>query len=174
MPKPPQFIRSGRKYRPEEIVPRIRSKSGYNHSARRETLDGDQVNFRSSRLATFKQGLRCVCCGLRGSFFVKEKHRLTNNLVSLPFHLNLYAIDHHGCEVLMTSDHIIPRSKAPPNLNNNRQTMCVRCNHAKGSRNISISKLRKEMFSHIPMLPDEDVIEIREEASDAQGLGLSP
>ena len=173
MPKPPQFIRSGRKYSPEEIVPRIKSKSGYNHSARREMLDGDLVNFRSSRLATFKHSLRCACCGLQGSFFVKEKHRITKDL-QLPFHLNLYAIDQNGYEVLMTSDHIIPRSKAPPNLHNNRQTMCVRCNHAKGSRNISIAKLRKEMFHHIPLLRNEDVIEIREEVSDAHGLGFGP
>lgn len=174
MPKPPQFIRSGRKYCPEEIIPRIKSKCGWNHSAKREMLDGDMVNFRSSRLATFKQSLRCACCGLRGSFFVKEKHRLNGKLASLPYHLNLYAIDHRGCEVLMTSDHIIPRSKAPPNLTNNRQTMCFRCNHAKGSRNIPLSKLRKEMLGKIPMLQDEDVIEIREEVQDAHELGFGP
>jgi 5-methylcytosine-specific restriction endonuclease McrA len=135
-------------------------------------LDGDSVNFRSSRLATFRHSLRCVCCGLTGSFFVKEKHRLNKNLTLLPFHLNLYAIDHRGYEVLMTSDHIIPRSKAPPNLTNNRQTMCVRCNHAKGNRNISISKLRKEMFNHLPLLPNEDVIEIREEMCDAPRMAV--
>lgn len=142
----PTYIRSGRKYKPEEILPLVSKPTAHGWSPKREVLDGDQINFRSSRLSTFKRSLRCVCCGVEGSFFVKEKHRRMREPHLSPYHLNLYGIDQQGREVLMTSDHIIPRSKAPPNLQNNRQTMCTRCNNAKGSRNITIHELRKELL----------------------------
>jgi len=143
----PPYIRSGRKYSPDEIVPMISRPTAHSSwSAKRELLDGDLVNIRSSRLATFKKSLRCVCCGLEGSFFIKEKHRRIKDPDSMPFHLNLYAIDANRCEVLMTSDHVIPKSKALSGLRDNRQTMCSRCNQAKGCRNITIEKLRKELF----------------------------
>lgn len=50
------------------------------------------------------------------------------------FHLNLYAIDENGKEVLMTKDHIIPKSKGGADDISNYQTMCERCNEAKGNR----------------------------------------
>lgn len=62
------------------------------------------------------------------------------------FHLNLYALDHKGREIMMTSDHIIPRSRSKGmGLRNNRQTMCLRCNQAKGSRMISNAELAAEL-----------------------------
>lgn len=143
----PPYVRSGRKYTPGEILPLVRgSPSHGGRNTKRVSLDGDEIGIASSRLATFRNsGLRCVCCGIEGSFFVKERHRRIKDPLAMPYHLNLYAIDGKGCEVLMTSDHIIPRSKVK-NVRNNRQTMCTRCNHAKGSRKISIEALRTELF----------------------------
>jgi 5-methylcytosine-specific restriction endonuclease McrA len=46
--------------------------------------------------------------------------------------LNLYAIK-DGLEVLMTSDHIIPRSKGGPTILENLQPMCHICNGRKGN-----------------------------------------
>lgn len=40
-------------------------------------------------------------------------------------------IDENGKEVLMTKDHIIPKSKGGANDISNYQTMCKRCNEAK-------------------------------------------
>ena len=45
-----------------------------------------------------------------------------------------YAIDGNGKEVLMTKDHIFPHNKGGKNNISNYQTMCVKCNVAKGSR----------------------------------------
>lgn len=44
------------------------------------------------------------------------------------------AIDENGKEVLMTKDHIIPKSKGGADDISNYQTMCERCNEAKGNR----------------------------------------
>lgn len=93
-------------------------------------FDGDMIKGNSQRYQTFfTKGCRCVKCGIEGKYFVKEKH-----LKDISFHLNLYAIDESGKEVMMTKDHIIPKSKGGANDISNYQTMCERCNEAKGNR----------------------------------------
>lgn len=93
-------------------------------------FDGDMIKGNSQRYQTFfTKGCRCVKCGIEGKYFVKEKH-----LKDISFHLNLYAIDENGKEILMTKDHIIPKSKGGANDISNYQTMCERCNEEKGNR----------------------------------------
>lgn len=138
------YIRKGRLYSVEEILPLIKVARNSNHSAIRIMLDGDLINIRSSRLDTFKKGVKCVCCGAVGVYFVKERHANMNGKSGGFFHLNLYALDGDWEEILMTSDHIVPRCHQR-GLRNNRQTMCCRCNHAKGSRQISNEELAREL-----------------------------
>jgi 5-methylcytosine-specific restriction endonuclease McrA len=93
-------------------------------------LDGDIIKGNSQRYQTFfTNGVKCACCGIEGKYFAKEK-----NINATAYHLNLYAIDENGKEVLMTKDHIIPRSKGGKNHISNYQTMCVRCNVTKGNQ----------------------------------------
>lgn len=93
-------------------------------------FDGDMIKGNSQRYQTFfTKGCKCVKCEIEGKYFAKEKH-----LKDRSFHLNLYAIDENGEEVLMTKDHIIPKSKGGANDISNYQTMCERCNKAKGNR----------------------------------------
>jgi len=95
---------------------------------RRRLFDGHEVKLTSSRLRTFAlKGTVCVACGIAGSYFVKEKNCLSDN-----YHLNLYAPS-NGQEVLMTKDHILPKSLGGANHIDNYQTMCVKCNNAKGN-----------------------------------------
>lgn len=92
-------------------------------------LDGDIIKGNSQRYQTFfKKGIKCVCCGIEGKYFAKEKHFSDKS-----YHLNLYAIDEKGNEVLMTKDHILPKSKGGKDEIDNYQTMCIRCNEAKGN-----------------------------------------
>ena len=93
-------------------------------------FDGDMIKGNSQRYQTFfTKGCKCVRCGIEGKYFAKEKH-----LKDKSFHLNLYAIDENGEEVLITKDHIIPKSKGGTNNISNYQTMCERCNEAKGNK----------------------------------------
>jgi hypothetical protein len=93
-------------------------------------FDGDMIKGNSQRYQTFfTKGCRCVKCGIEGKYFVKEKH-----LKDISFHLNLYAIDENEKEILMTKDHIIPKSKGGTNDISNYQTMCKKCNEAKENR----------------------------------------
>lgn len=92
-------------------------------------LDGDFIKGNSQRYQTFfTKGTRCVCCGIEGKFFAKEKF-----VNAKSYHLNLYAIDENDKEILMTKDHILPKSKGGKDHISNYQTMCVRCNMTKGN-----------------------------------------
>jgi hypothetical protein len=88
-----------------------------------------EVNCNSIRLNTFKEkGLKCVKCGIEGSYFAIE-HTMNEKP-----HLNLYAVNDEGKEVLMTKDHMIPVSKGGKDHIDNMQTMCKYCNEEKDTR----------------------------------------
>lgn len=92
---------------------------------------GDEIKSTSLRYQVFfTKGIRCACCGIEGQYFAKEKgHGSSQDR----YHLNLYAIDADGNEVLMTKDHIIPRSLGGKDILDNLQPMCKYCNSKKGS-----------------------------------------
>ena len=123
------MIRDCRKYELEEVLQYVVPDARKNRLKERRDFDGDMVKVSSDRLYTFQQSHVCYKCGIAGEFFVKEKHSPKD----VSFHMNLYAIDVNGEELLMTKDHIIPRSMGGKNHPNNYQTMCVRCNIEKGN-----------------------------------------
>lgn len=86
------------------------------------------VKMRSMRYKVFKvKGITCVKCGRVGTHFAIER----SNGQTGRFHLNLYATEPDGTEVLMTRDHTIPRSKGGPNTVSNQEPMCTHCNGRK-------------------------------------------
>jgi len=92
-------------------------------------IDGEEILVLSDRYKMFfTQGYTCKECGLTGKFFALEKADLDKR-----YHLNLYAIK-NGKEILMTKDHIIPKSKGGKNILSNYQTMCTVCNKKKGDK----------------------------------------
>lgn len=85
------------------------------------------VSLGSQRLQLFSKNHTCVACGITGSVFRLEAH---SSDVNRP-HLNLYA-EKDGKWILMTKDHIVPKSKGGPDHPDNLQTMCHVCNETKG------------------------------------------
>ena len=133
------MIRKGRHYFPEEILPLVDFTEGGRklteeeiiQRGSRKKLDGDKINFASLRLQTFAAyGITCISCSLAGQFFVKEKHHQKEPY----FHLGLYHVNKSGKWVLMTKDHVIPRSKNGPDCLCNLRPMCQPCNQEKGDR----------------------------------------
>jgi 5-methylcytosine-specific restriction endonuclease McrA len=77
------------------------------------------------------KGIRCVECGIEGSYFALEKD-ITDS--TSKFHLNLYGKDEKGDEVMITKDHILPKSKGGENRLSNYQPMCYKCNQKKADK----------------------------------------
>ena len=91
-------------------------------------LSGDTIKMASQRYKVFDKSNKCVTCGIVGEYYYKCKHNS-----DVTYHLNLYAQDNNGNAILMTKDHIIPKSKGGKNFLSNYQTMCIICNNEKGS-----------------------------------------
>lgn len=80
----------------------------------------------SSRLRNYAyNGVTCASCGIEAEYFAVESFKKSPETK----HLNLYAIDDRGYEIMMTRDHIKPKSKGGPDCPlTNSQTMCCKCN----------------------------------------------
>lgn len=112
----------------DDVLPHIVHRNANSQFHKREYC-GQLVKVVSDRLNTFCRNMKCVKCGIEGKFFAVERHRNTKS-----FHLNLYALDDDGDEVLMTKDHIIPVAKNGKNEHLNYQTMCCICNEEKADK----------------------------------------
>lgn len=102
----------------DEVLPYIVDDKRVKHE-----FYGYNVKVGTDRLNVFKKELSCVCCGKKGSYFAIERHQ-----VQVTPHLNLYSEDN----ILMTKDHIVPKSKGGKDIIENYQTMCAVCNEKKG------------------------------------------
>lgn len=101
--------------------------------------NGYKVRSKSLRYHTFANSLSCVECGLKGCFLALEKALNDDGgdeqeQEGRGYHLNLYALNELGQEILMTRDHIYPRSKGGVDHISNLQTMCVKCNGRKADK----------------------------------------
>jgi len=143
----------------EEIISKIR------HSSKRIpfVIEGTQYNVKmnSQRYFLFKEQKNCQCCGLDG-----EKFILQHNLNQINYHFNLYAKENDNY-VLMTKDHIKPKSKGGKNLISNYNTTCSICNHLKDDCEIDycdLFKLRTIWNENINKISKKELLKIiREE-----------
>lgn len=91
-------------------------------------IDGVSVKITSQRYAVFQKSTECCECGLVGSFLAVERDEKMKPKPSKHFHINMYGVDTNGKEILMTKDHIKPKSKGGKSEIDNYQTMCTSCN----------------------------------------------
>jgi len=114
-------------------------------------IEGFSVRVGSTRLQTMGRSQKCVSCEREGVVFrlertrrAKGKGRERHPEYRQNPHFNLYAIEYIPVKkgsnrrqrryILMTRDHIYPRSKGGPDSVDNSQTMCERCNRLKSDR----------------------------------------
>ncbi len=74
-----------------------------------------------------RKGVTCVRCGIKGQYFAVERQGMSG------YHLNLYHLTKGDNEIMITIDHILPRSRGGGNEPSNLQAMCIECNHEKGN-----------------------------------------
>ncbi len=99
-------------------------------TAKRPTdiLDGYRIHTRSNRLKLFTLSQTCVACGIRATHFQLDWPKGQ----PIP-HLNMYTT-RNGRVLLMTRDHIFPKSLGGSNGLRNSQVMCMTCNGRKGNK----------------------------------------
>jgi 5-methylcytosine-specific restriction endonuclease McrA len=110
-----------------EVLPHITGRDS--NDKHKRSYCGHRVKMTGSRLNTFKDNIKCVQCGIEGKHFAVEKHKKDKS-----YHLNLYAVDEYGTEVLMTRDHVVPLAKGGKDNYSNYQTMCCICNEEKADK----------------------------------------
>lgn len=89
-------------------------------------VEGYNVYTLSQRYKTFmERGHVCKHCKRRGAYYALE----TSNPESKRAHFNLYSED----GMLMTKDHIFPKSKGGTDTIDNMETLCQECNSKKGN-----------------------------------------
>ncbi len=115
-------------YHPDEILPF----TGPRAEPEEFEVNGKfyRVRMDSLRYQTFNKSRKCVSCGIEGTV-MRLEHGFHAD-ARRP-HFNLYAIMEDGSPLLMTRDHIVPRSAGGTDQLSNQQCMCTLCNGLKGS-----------------------------------------
>jgi 5-methylcytosine-specific restriction endonuclease McrA len=126
----PRYDRKEKHYSLEEVLSQTIFDTKRKGKAYKVNFDGEWINMASDRYQCFAvYGTTCVDCGIEGAYFIMERQGNFGQ-----FHFNLYALDNDGNEVLMTKDHITPRSRGGRDELKNYQPMCTACNNKKGSQ----------------------------------------
>lgn len=97
------------------------------------------IKINAFKYKVFAQNLNCYNCNIVGSFFYLQQHKKMNrHTKDNVAHFNLYAEDtlniNDGQLILMTQDHLIPKSKGGKDSLDNLKTMCAICNHNKADK----------------------------------------
>ena len=134
-----QYLNLG-EFSPEDVFPYIAVEE-----VRRRFMgvDGNpySVRMNSDRYFCFNRDPKCVCCGIEGEVLILE---LQKSKKEQSPHFNFYG-RYNGDKqlILMTKDHIVPKSLGGTNDHNNLQTMCTICNNLKGGDSITLEELRE-------------------------------
>jgi 5-methylcytosine-specific restriction endonuclease McrA len=104
-----------------------------------------KVRLNSIRYHVFAQSRTCACCNRKGTMMLLDVHHCRTGLMYSRAHFNLYAVEDSKL-ILMTVDHIIPRSRGGTDDLDNLQTLCTKCNSIKGNRDFTLDKLRETVF----------------------------
>ena len=103
-------------------------------------IDKYNVQAKDDRYLNFIiNGFKCAKCGIEGEYVNLECNSRLGN------HLNVYGIDRSGNEILLTKDHIYPKSKGGLDDIRNYQVLCERCNNNK--KDVSPIKLVEALRS---------------------------
>lgn len=120
------------------------------------------VKMNSDRYHVFKRSNKCFACELEGTKMI-----LDINPGDQRPHFNLYG-EEFGRLVLMTKDHIVPKSKNGRDDIGNYVPMCSLCNNLKGNYNLTYEQIKelRLLWSNPNKLPRKELREILNKRRD--------
>lgn len=124
-----------RKFPAEEILTLVRA--GVENISIKYEGKVYSVKLNKRRYMVFANNPKCCVCHLEGTHVQIEKQ-----ISDKTPHLNLYGFDDKGLSVLMTQDHILPKSHGGSDGYDNLQTMCVICNNLKANSKLDPEQIR--------------------------------
>lgn len=107
-----------------------------------------RINIGNERYHVLNKQRQCACCGIHATrMFLAEFNE--NDQQGYNFRVfaetkNNSVEDSHL--VLMTKDHIIPKSEGGSDTLENYQTLCCLCNHMKAHMGLSLEQIRSSLF----------------------------
>lgn len=110
------------------------------------------VHLSSSRIRLMGRTQVCAACQAKGDHFWVESNSKDKDRKPCGWHLNLYALNHYGHPVLMTLDHIVPRSKGGTKAIDNIQLLCSACNGTKEDKPLSTQDVAVKRSEKDPIL----------------------
>lgn len=112
-----------------------------------------RVNINNDRYYLFRNQKSCAGCGVIGTrLFLCEDIQQSEALGVRRFHFNLYGqnVDTNDCMkdhfVLMTRDHIVPKSLGGIDSIDNYQTLCWNCNVLKSDCGMNLEQIQSALF----------------------------
>ena len=112
------------------------------------------VSLGNAKMRLFKRQPECAACKAKADHFWIESNGKGGwgKNGQYNWHMNLYGINHHGHPVMLTLDHIKPRSKGGTRSDSNIQVLCRQCNNLKGNTKMSpvqVAQLRAQKDSEL-------------------------
>mgnify|MGYP001610860199 CR=1 FL=1 len=89
---------------------------------------GYRVSMESLRYHVFVKSLACEKCGLTGNVMRLEYNDTDKNRTPDRAHFNLYCVREGQEDVMLTKDHILPKSKDGKDTLRNLRNYCAPCN----------------------------------------------
>lgn len=104
-----------------------------------------KVDISGIKYHILKKQQRCQCCSVRLNRAFLEIDKQNSNTDKTVYLIAFYAqtLTHL---VLMTRDHIIPKSKCGQNSIDNAQTLCYNCNCIKSDTSLTLKQIRGILF----------------------------
>ena len=118
-------------FTPEDVLPFIilNPRKG---DVKDRVYAGYRVSMESLRYHVFAKSLACENCGIVGNVMRLEYNDTDKNRTPDRAHFNLYCVREGQEDVMMTKDHILPKSKGGKDNLDNLRNYCSPCNWERG------------------------------------------